>query len=266
MKTTKHPKRTQLRFRSGLPATLHYHGRDYPCLATSLSRSGVLLSGEIPWPSETEVTLTISNAEGELRFTLSGRVAHVYQDVEQQQTRVGVEFDRVPRDCREVMEALLSRVVEGTELAPLKLLRPGSPPREVIKALERIPLAHRVALAKRANPVERGFLRQDPKPQVLESLARNPNITPSEIKQLARMHQLLPSTLEFIAEDSRWVHDEELKLLVATHPRVTLQVAEQVIDTLGDQARRKVLLKPGLNPVLRAKLVSRDTERRRRGW
>lgn len=266
MKTTKHPKRTEIRFQTGLPAVLHYHGRNYPCLATSLSRSGVLLSGEIPWPSETEVSFTVSNAEGQLRMRLSGRVAHVYQDVGQHKTRVGLEFDSIPEECSRTMDALVARVMEGTDLAPLKLLRAGSPPSEVIKALERIPLAHRISLAKRANPVERGFLRQDPKPQVLEALARNPNLTPTEIKQLVRMHQLLPSTLEFIADDSRWVNDEELKLLVATHPRVSLQVAEEVVETLGEQARRKVLMKPGLNAELRKKLVARATERRRRGW
>ena len=245
---------------------LHYHGRDYICMATALSRSGLMLIGKIPWPSDKAVSVTLTNAESTLELEFMGRVAHVFQDVEKQETHIGLEFALIRSSDRRILETLMARVIEGTDLAPLKLLRPGSPPKEVIKALDRIPLAHRITLAKRANPVERGYLRQDPKPQVLESLARNPNLTPSEIKQLARMHQLLPATLEFIAEDSRWVKDTELKVLLVTHPRIPLKLAEQIVETVSEQVRRKILNKPGLSPVLRDKLLSASTERRRRGW
>jgi len=262
MTITPSPKRSASRFKTALPATLHCDEGEFDCHADSLSRTGALLIGTLPWPSNSEVRVSLGDRSA--REEIAARVVHVFED--EAATRIGIEFVELTDSARQTVDGLVSRAVEGRMPAALSELSRGAAPGAVAAALERIPVAHRVALAMRAMPKERLFLMQDPLPQVLEALARNPNITQNEIKTLARKHQLLPATIEAIAKDRRWAKDAELKTLLATHPRINLKVAEKLVESMNEMGQRKVLQTPGLSPALRTQLTRKFGNRRNKSW
>ena len=83
------------RFRAGIPAVVHYRGRDYPCRAHDLSRTGVMLLGGIPWPSDETVAFKLKAPSGDLYLELSGRVARVSEDGEGDGTALALEFGQL---------------------------------------------------------------------------------------------------------------------------------------------------------------------------
>jgi hypothetical protein len=254
------------RFLAGLSATVHYRGLDYDCVVETLSRTGLLLAGDLPWPEDPEVRVALASAAGDLELEFMGRVVHVFRDEESRQTRVGLEFTELSDAQRTVLTSIAARVIEGMNPAPLQRLGQSASLKEIKVALEEIAIPQRIALAQRAQLTDRRFLLHDTNLQVLEALARNPLISLMEIKKLARMPQILPSTIEIMAEDRRWASDEELQILLAAHPRVNVQVAEAIVDKMNIRALRKVMRAPGLNPLLRQKLLNKVPERELRGW
>jgi hypothetical protein len=64
-----------------------------------------------------------------------------------------------------------------------------------------------------------------------------------------------------MANDLRFRDDEELRILVATHPRVSLSTAERVTHGFKPQQLKKLLARPGLSQLLREKLIRRSTDR-----
>ncbi len=245
------------RFQAGLPAVLREHEKDYDCTAVDLSRTGVLLVGEIPTPDRPEIEFAIRSRTGDLEQRFVGRVARVEAGGEGEGMRLAVEFLALDLEQKKVLESLLSRVMEGQAPAQLVSVRPGAPPNEVRKALELVPLPHRIALASRGNPRERELLRQDMHPQVIEALARNPNLLLAEARALASIPHALPPMLEILAADPRWSKDEELRILLATHPRIPFPLAELLSTDLKQPALRKMLSRASLNPALRERIVKR---------
>ena len=63
------------------------------------------------------------------------------------------------------------------------------------------------------------------------------------------------------ANDPRFRQDEELRMAVAVHPRVSLSTAEKVTADFKVPQIKKLLAKPGLSQVLREKLFRRTTQR-----
>jgi hypothetical protein len=256
-------KRDDHRFGTSLRATLRFRGRVFACSALDLSRGGALLVGEFPEPDGAEVDLTVSTPGGDLELQTGARVAYVQHDGESGQTKLGVQFPALQAAQRETLESLISRVVEGMAPPSLQELQEGASEAEIRSALARIPLAHRVSLARRAHSKEREILRNDADPAVLEGLARNPNITLPEIIILTRMQNLLPSTVEIIAKDQRWSRSDELKIQVATHPRASFEVVDKLISGISDVLLQRVIHRPGLNPAVREKVMRRLTRTRR---
>jgi hypothetical protein len=255
-KTPRSPSR-QSRFAAGVPALLRYRGAEYACEAHNLSRNGVLLKGAFPRPIDNAVEFSLSTPHGDISLDMRGRVVRVTDEENGQVICLGLQFLDVGDRDRERLETLISRLLEGQAPAPLEKLRPGAPTHEVRKALESIPLPHRIALAARANPKERAFLREDQHPKVLESLARNPNLLQAEARALAASIHLIPSTLELLANDMRWQQDQELRIIIATHARTPLVLAERLLAKMPAPALRQVLQRPGLNPTLRTQLTRR---------
>ena len=245
------------RFQAGLPAVLEDRGGGLDCTAHDLSRSGVLLVGELPPLATEQVSVRVRSRTGDLEGRFGGRVVRVERDPDGDVTRLAIEFSALDAPQKELLERLLARVMEGLSPAALESVRPGAPPHEIRKALEAVPLPHRIALAARAGPKEREILRHDPSPQVLEALARNPNLAPAEARALISNAQLLPSTLESLASDPRWTGDAEFRILIATHPRVPFPLAERIVAALPLSMLRPALARPALNPVLRDRIVKR---------
>jgi hypothetical protein len=229
-----------------------------PCEADDISRFGALLTGPIPPCNPGErLDLTLKAPVGTLELQASVRVVRHAPLPDGSEASLAVEFVDLSDEQRSVLAALVARIMEGFAPAPLEGLRPGAPPNEVRKALEAVPLAHRIALAVRAGPRERELLRQDIQPAVLEGLARNPNLLPAEAHAIAASPHILPSTLEIFLTDTRWAKDDELRGLVAIHPRVPLALAERAISGLKPPALRKLLQAPSLNGAVREKILRR---------
>lgn len=260
------PTRSKARFRAGLPAVVRIDGQVADAVVEDLSRTGLSLYGELPLPEADFVEVTVRSTAGDLRLTTRGRVVHAVRDDEVEETHIGLELEDLESDQLQVLDNMVSRVAEGMNPAALQSLPPGAGPDLVRKALDSIPLPHRIQMAKKALPREREFLRQDPSPPVLDALARNPNLTLPEAKTLARMAAILPATVEAMASDPRWRKDEELKIMLATHPRVSLQIAEKLAFELDLQGMRKLLQKPGLNDAVKLKLRAKMSDREMRGW
>lgn len=245
------------RFHAGLPAVLLEGDAERSCTAHDLSRTGVLLVGEFPRPAGGEVEFIVRSLAGDLEQRFAGRTTRVESGEKPGELRIALEFLSLGAEQKKSLEVLLARVMEGMAPAPLESLVPGAPSHEVRKVLDAVPVPHRIALAARAGPREREFLRQDGNPQVLEALARNPNLLLAEARALAASAALLPSTLEVLASDPRWSKDEELRIAVASHPRVSVPVAERLIAGLAGPALRKLLARPSLLPTLRDKVVKK---------
>jgi hypothetical protein len=124
-------------------------------------------------------------------------------------------------------------------------------------ALERIPLAHRITLAGRAQIRGRELLRHDPSPLVIEALARNPQLSIPEIRVMLRDVRMPPPALECLGRDPRWRDNDEVKTLIAFHPRVPASLAARMIASVGEEAAQRALQHPRLNPTLRARLNDR---------
>jgi hypothetical protein len=60
-----------------------------------------------------------------------------------------------------------------------------------------------------------------------------------------------------MAEDLRWTGNEELKILLATHPRVTFATAEKIVSSMSEAALQRLLRRSGLQPGVRKKLQAK---------
>jgi hypothetical protein len=249
--------RESSRFLAGLQGILHLDGGDPSCEAFNLSRSGVLLRGAPELPIGREVRLTLKSGSGDLALTVDGRVVRVADPLDEGERSMGVEFVAIAEADRPTLEALIARVVEGVAPASLQSVSPQSSVAEIRRALEAISLGHRIALAARAMPREREILIHDPQLQVIDALARNPNLLPNEVRSLLRNKSLLPHTLDAIARDQRWRTDEAVQVMIATHPNVSLTLAQRLVDSLGPSGKRKVLQSSGLKSALRARLIKK---------
>ena len=252
------------RFLAGLSGVVRLEGRDHPCQAGTLSRHGVDLGGAFPTRLPAQLSLTLSSAAGDLEFCVIARVVQV-RDTEEGTRVIGVEFPPLNDAEQSLLDALLARVIEGGTPAGLSGLSTGAAPQEVRRALENISLAHRINLAARAQPRERAFLRQDPHPQVLEALARNPMTSLAEVRALVQNRQITPATLEIIAADRRWKNNEDLKIVLVSHSNIPLPLATKIAATLSNLGIDRLLRQPGLNRSLRDTIISyggRDRLRR----
>ena len=243
------------RFAAGLPAVLHLQKNDYECVAYNLSRSGALVVGRFPSLAGYRVEVTIRHPQGGLSVRLAGRV--VRAEHEEGDDHLALEFMELDAAKQDKLEILLARVIEGLSPAPIEALRPGAPVHEVRRALEQVPLPHRISLATRATPREREFLCQDMHPQVLEALVRNPNLRLPEARSLATVPHLQPSTLELLSRDTRWVNDEEINCAIVAHPRTPLVLAMKIVDKLKPPAIKKLIQRPGVPPSIRTQLQRR---------
>lgn len=245
------------RFHAALVAVLESPSGDLECEALDLSRTGALLEGGLPANLGDPVTVRIRSRAGDLEGRFAGKIARIEPDSDGGGQRIGVEFTGLGPEQGRILESLLGRLMEGLNPGSLQSLRPGAPSHEIRKALEAIPLAHRIALAARGGPREREILRHDMQPQVLESLARNPNLLQSEALSLASNPQTISSTLEVLAADPRWAADWDIRVHVASHPRVPVALAERIVAGLPASALRKALARPSLLPALRDRILKR---------
>ena len=247
------------RFPAGVSASFVEAGQVVPCVAVNVSRSGALLVGSFAVPSAEPVELTLKTPNGQLSLTLSARIIRIGPNPDGHGHELAVEFVGLDGVRRDQLEVFLARLLEAPQPGPLENLRPSAPPLEVRKALEAIPLPQRIALAQRADLRQREYLRQDQNAAVLEAVIRNPNLTLPEARVLAS-HLALPGpAIDLLAVDPRFKGDEELRITLATNPKVPLPTAEKLTADLKPPQIRKLLARPGMNPTLRDKMFKKLT-------
>jgi hypothetical protein len=242
---------------ASLPARLLHEGKEHPCVARDLGRSGVLLIGELPTPASPDVEAIISTPTGDLELRVTAALVHAQRDEEEGETKLGLQFQDLTAKQKETVETMVYRVMEGMAPAALAALPKKASAGEIRQALNNIPIPHRIMLARRGQLDERATIRHDGNPDVLDALARNPNILLPEILALARVRHLAPATVTLMSEDPRWAGNEELKLLLATHPRATFQTADKIASSLSDLALQRLLRRSGLQPGVRKKLMAK---------
>jgi hypothetical protein len=251
-------KKRATRFSADLRGSIQIEGRDFPCRATNLSRSGVLMIGEVSVPPASEVWITVSSASGDLQLTTIARVVRVGHDADDEgKTVVALEFLSLRGEDKPTLEALVARVVEGVSPGALQDIPDKATPQETRAVLDRIPLPHRAALATRGGPKEREILIRDSNLLVIDAMSRNPGLLPHEVMSILRMPNLLPQTLDTIAKDSRWGGSEAVMIRVATHRATPLPTALALINRLPHATLKKIIRAPDLHPALRTKLLSR---------
>jgi hypothetical protein len=211
-------------------------------------------------PADERIEFTVTAPSGNLRVQLVGRIIRAEMDP-QVGLRMAIEFIDTDAASRAGLEALLSRLLQTPAAGPFDHLKPNSPPPEIKKALEAIPLPQRISLAARAGPKEREILRLDSQAAVLEALVKNPNLTLAEARSLAASTYLMPASLDALSSDLRFKDDEDLRITVASHPRVTMAIAERVTLDFRVPQLKKLLAKPGVNQILREKLIRKSNAR-----
>jgi hypothetical protein len=251
---TEELKKRGTRFSAGVEAVLHARGEDLVCRAHNVSRSGALLIGSLPILSET-VEVTFRLPVGNFSLRLPGRVVRCLDGDEDGSISLGLEFQDLGEEDREGLEVLIARIMEGSHPGPIELLKPGATSQEIRDALEQVPIAHRIALAFRANLREREILLKDTRPPVLEALARNPNLRVDEARELAASRHVLATTLELLARSQRWGNDEELRICIVTSKRVRLPLALEIVGAMRPEILQKIVQQPGLHPSIRDRLM-----------
>lgn len=250
--------RQSTRFRLGIQAELRIEGRAFPCDVQNISRTGALLAGDLPAAPAETVELIIKAPTGQMSVQISGEVVRTEPTPDGSDLHVAIRFVGMDDARRDEVEVLLARFMEApSPSSSLESLKPGAAPPEIKKALEAIPIAKRIALSARAGPKEREYLRMDGSPAVLEALARNPGLTIVEARALAASTYLMPGTLDALANDPRFRTDDELRMAIAAHPKVSLATAERMTADLKPPQIKVLVTKPGLNPILREKLLKR---------
>jgi hypothetical protein len=171
---------------------------------------------------------------------------------------LAIEFVEMDEARRDDLEILLARLLEsGAAPGPFDALKPGASPLEVKKILEGIPLPQRLNLAGRAALREREYLRMDTNAAVLDALVRNPNLVLAEARAIAAVPFLSPSSIDALASDQRFSHDEDLVLALASHPKIAPPALERLTGQLKAPQLRRLLAKPGLTVVVRERLLKR---------
>jgi hypothetical protein len=247
------------RFRLGIPAELYAENRTFSCEARNISRSGALIVGQIPAPTTTLLALALKLPASAVSVRLSGKVVRVEPGADGESIGIAIEFVDMDDARRDELEVLLARCLETPAHSPLESLKPGSSLQDVRKTLDSIPIPQRIALASRAVQKEREFLRFDTNPAVLEALAHNPNLTLVEARALAASAYLMPGTIDVLANDSRFKHDDDLRMTLAIHPKVPSATADKLTSELKVPQIKVLLTKPGVSQALREKLFRRTT-------
>jgi len=252
------PVRRGFRFPAGVAASFRENEQVVPCAVVNVSRSGVLLVGTFPTPASDVLDLILKTPNGQMTIELRGRIIRVTSDPAGE-TQLAIEFFDVDSAKQDTLEVFLARLLESPQPGPLESLRPNAPQPEVKKALESIPLPQRIALAQRADLKQREFLRLDQHPAVLESIVRNPNLTLPEARAISSNTLLTASAIDLLAGDPRFKSDEELRMTLATHAKVTIATAERLTADFKPPQIKKLLARPGVNPMLRDRLFRRLT-------
>jgi len=100
----------------------------------------------------------------------------------------------------------------------------------------------RSMLAVKANVEERKLLMTDADPKVIDLLLKNPNISIAEIRTLAGRRNVTKRHLEYIAHNTTWMADDQVRLVIARSPKIPDHLAAGILKLLPTAVLRQIAL------------------------
>jgi hypothetical protein len=163
-----------------------------------------------------------------------------------------------------VAQSLREEAAGESLLALERLIRQPPPARETIEAdptKERIPdyvkgraltLGERKSLARRPDRSLIDKLLQDPHPDVIRRLLKNPRLTEDDVVRLAGRRPGRPGVLAEIARTPQWSHRTRVRLALMLNPDTPLELAGPISGLLVRQELKMVAESTHVSPQLRA--------------
>lgn len=100
--------------------------------------------------------------------------------------------------------------------------------------LRGMPRSEKLIYASRAERNERLVLVQDPDPQVLYALLKNPRLTADEVVRVAKSAYLTFQTAELILKTAQWAANVEVKTALVHNPKTPPIFALRILPTLPE--------------------------------
>ena len=115
-----------------------------------------------------------------------------------------------------------------------------------------LPMHQKVVAAKRGNRSVRNLLLQEGHKKVLTHLLNNPQLSAGEVMQMMKISNLSTELIQAIAKNSQWSQNEEIKYLIAVHPKTPLPLALKTLGTLSTKSLAKIA-KAGYRAQIKSK-------------
>jgi hypothetical protein len=122
-------------------------------------------------------------------------------------------------------------------------------------------VTERVALALKADLMERRILMQENNSKINEFLLRNVRITEQEVAFMARNASIPMQNLLAIAGNRPWMNHESIRSAILTNPRTPAAMVMDMIPTLGPQDLLKMHHAPYVREDIKAN-VRRELKKR----
>ncbi len=119
----------------------------------------------------------------------------------------------------------------------------------------------RAMLAVKATAEERKLLMTDADPNVIDLLLKNPNLSIAEVRILAGRRNVAKRHLEYIARNTVWMADAEVRLVVARSPKIPDVLAPAILKPLQTSVLREIALNPNTVLVTRRLAIQLLKER-----
>lgn len=133
--------------------------------------------------------------------------------------------------------------------------------RSLFDQIRALSVTERVALALKADLMERRVLMQENNSKINEFLLRNVRITEQEVAFMARNAGIPMQNLLAIAGNRPWMNHETIRSAILTNPRTPAAMVMDMIPTLGPQDLLKMHHAPYLREDIKAN-VRRELKKR----
>jgi hypothetical protein len=174
--------------------------------------------------------------------------------------------DPSPAESKTTHAVELPSEPTGVEVAPVQGDAIGSATAEVGKSLfdqiRALTVTERVALALKADLMERRILMQENNSKINEFLLRNVRITEQEVAFMARNAAIPMQNLLVIAGNKPWMSHEAIRGAILTNPRTPAPMVMDMIPTLSAQDLLRMHHAPYLREDIKGN-VRRELKKRK---
>jgi hypothetical protein len=98
--------------------------------------------------------------------------------------------------------------------------------------IKQLDLAQKVALALKADSVERQILCRETAPMVLLNLLANPRLEAENVLAIVKSNFATADIFQRVAADRRWMNSAEIRTAVVRNPKTPTPIAVKLLETL----------------------------------